>query len=135
MNKDELLRSKNLDGDRLRRATNPWDNWSDEGDPKQVGMMMEDMEDPKNLTDIMFAALANTYVRSSWKSRRYFDGDEIKTKAFLVGIDTPKGIFARFYTEDYWDLIHVQEIEVSQMMDLNDISDADRLLSLELKEV
>lgn len=97
---------------------------------EQVGMMMADMANPSDISDIAFAALVNTFVKSSWKSKTYFNGEPIKDGSFIVGIDTPKGIFARYYNDSYWNLIHAEEIAISFFVSPEDLNSPERLLCM-----
>ena len=80
---------------------------------------------------ILFAALVNTYLDLSWKTKRHSDGEECFGGGwFLVGINTPEGPYTYHYELKNWDLFNCEELDRAPEWDGHTDKDVERLLSL-----
>lgn len=82
---------------------------------------------------ILFATICNLNKNISWKSKKHSDGGKCfdSDNWFIVGIDTPKGIYTYHYEMKYWDLFEVKELEIGKVWDGHTEKDVTRLFSLE----
>lgn len=80
---------------------------------------------------ILFAIIVNDNIEISWKSHRDANGNLwFAGSWFIVGIDTPKGIFSLLLENKHWDLFDCKEIECGKPLDEQTDKDIDRLLSI-----
>lgn len=80
---------------------------------------------------ILSVLVVNAYKDKAWKSHKHEDGAACFGGGwFLVCIDTPKGQYAYYYEDKYWDLFDCQELERAKHFDGHSDKDVDRLLSL-----
>lgn len=79
----------------------------------------------------LFATICNLNADKAWKSYRHSDGELcFGGDWFIVGIDTPMGVFTYHYENKYFDLFNVEELEVGKEWDGHTDEDVLRLLSL-----
>ena len=79
----------------------------------------------------MFATLCNLFKNSSWKSIRHSDGEAcFGGDWFIVGIDTPEGVFTYHYQMEYWNMFNCEILDVGKEWDGHNEDDVDGLLSL-----
>lgn len=66
---------------------------------------------------ILFSVICNQHKDLAWKSKKHDDGSMFDDM-FIVGIDTPQGQATyHYYTDQYWDLFNVKELEYAPKWD------------------
>ena len=82
---------------------------------------------------ILFAALVKAYRDKAWKSYRHEDGEYCFGGGwFIVGIDTPEGIYTYHYENKYWNMFDCADLPRSKHWDGHTEADAEtRLMSLD----
>lgn len=84
---------------------------------------------------VLFAALVNAYNGNAWKSWKHEDGEPCFGGGwFIVGIDTPQGIYTYHYEDEYWNWFKCKELPVAKHWDGHTEEDVTRLLSLDVVE-
>lgn len=79
---------------------------------------------------ILFSVLCKTYRNKSWKSKLHADGTMYENY-FLVGVDTPEGMYTYHYHMEYWGHFNgVRELYNAPEWDGHQPKDVTRLLSL-----
>lgn len=85
---------------------------------------------------VLFAALVNSHKDKAWKSWKHEDGELcFGGDWFIVGIDTPEGIYTYHYEEKGWELFDCVELPVAKHWDGHTEEDITRLLSLDARPV
>jgi hypothetical protein len=73
---------------------------------------------------ILFSVVCNAFAIRAWKARKHSDGTMFDGM-FIVGIDTPFGTATYHYDiEPYWELFHVQVLELAPEWDGHTPDDA-----------
>ena len=104
--------------------------WTDAG--HKVSDFMDEYHSFKDLyTQRMYlTALAfNSNPSISWKSKQHADGTMFEGY-FIVGINTPQGMYTYHYKLEHWDLFKVKEIPQSPEYDGHTSADVARLSSV-----
>lgn len=79
---------------------------------------------------VLFLAVQKAHKDISWKSKQHSDGTMFKGY-FIVGINTPEGVYSYHYEDRYWGLFgDIEELEFAPEYDGHTPSDIGRLLSL-----
>lgn len=79
----------------------------------------------------LFAALVNAFPTQAWKSHRHFDGEApFGGGWFIVGINTPDGVYTYHYEDKDWNLFNCEEIPTAPKWDGHTDKDVGRVLSL-----
>lgn len=71
----------------------------------------------------------NSNPSISWKSKQHADGTMFEGY-FIVGIDTPEGMYTYHYKLEHWDLFKVKELPQSPEYDGHTSADVGRLSSV-----
>lgn len=80
---------------------------------------------------MLFAALVKAHKERAWKSYRHEDGELCFGGGwFVVGIDTPEGIYTYHYENQYFDLFDCEELPVGKRWDGHTEKNVIRLLSI-----
>lgn len=77
----------------------------------------------------LFAFIVNTNKNKSWKSKLHHD-NTMFDDYFIVGIDTPEGMYTYHYELKHWDEFKCIEIERAPEYDGHKPSDITRLESI-----
>ncbi len=104
--------------------------WTDAG--HKVSDFMDEYHSFNDLyTQRMYlTALAfNSNPSISWKSKQHADGTMFEGY-FIVGIDTPQGMYTYHYKLEHWDLFKVKELPQSPEYDGHTSADVGRLSSV-----
>ena len=80
---------------------------------KKVSDVYHTFGDYVKMRNVYFIALCNAYPDISWKSKKHFDeeNDPMFNGDFMAGINTPKGPVAQHIKLEFWDKVHVPELE------------------------
>lgn len=78
---------------------------------------------------VLFSVICNTFKSRAWKSKLHDDGTMFDDY-FIVGIDTPEGMFTYHYHLDNWDYFNVRELKNAPKWDGHTSDDISRLLSI-----
>ena len=78
---------------------------------------------------ILFATICNQNKNFAWKSKKHSDGTMFDNY-FIVGINTPKGVYTYHYHMEYWDYFDIKEIKNAPEWDGHTDKDVNRILSL-----
>lgn len=80
----------------------------------------------------LFAALVNVYSNKAWKTWRHDNGEPCFGDGdwFLVGINTPEGVYSYHYEKEYWGLFHCIELPKAPPFDGHTDKDVTRVMSL-----
>lgn len=78
----------------------------------------------------LFAVICNLFPEKAWKSRLHADGTMFSNDWFIVGIQTPKGMYSYHYHTEHWDKYAVKELQFAPVWDGHTPKDVNRLLSL-----
>lgn len=80
---------------------------------------------------MLFATIVKQNRDKAWKSLRHEDGELCFGGGwFIVGVDTPEGIYTYHYEDHYYSLFDCVELERAKHWDGHTEKDATRLLSL-----
>ena len=81
---------------------------------------------------ILLAMICKIFSAHVWKTRRIMDGTDLYGGGwFMVGIDTPKGIYIRYFPLTDWDLFKGAELpKMPDSISGRKTGDASILLSL-----
>lgn len=80
---------------------------------------------------MLFATIVKQNKSRAWKSLRHEDGELCFGGGwFIVGIDTPEGIYTYHYEDNYFGLFDCKELERGKHWDGHTEKDVIRLLSL-----
>lgn len=81
---------------------------------------------------ILLAMICKIFETHVWKTKRVMDGSELYGGGwFIVGIDTPKGFYMRYFPLSDWDLFKGTELEkMPDRLSGRKTHDASVLLSL-----
>ena len=104
---------------------------------KEKGWSTKDISDKWHTFDelyyhrmILFLTIQLAHKDKSWKSKLHHDGTMFDD-SFVVGINTPEGVYSYHYDLEYWDLFDgIKEVDNAPEYDGHTPSDIDRLLSL-----
>ena len=78
----------------------------------------------------LFAVICNLFPEKAWKSHLHADGTMFSNDWFIVGIDTPEGMYSYHYHVEHWDKYTVKELQFAPAWDGHTPKDVGRLLSL-----
>lgn len=78
---------------------------------------------------ILFSVVCNMFPEESWKSKLHEDGTMFDGM-FIVGIQTPAGMYTYHYEMVYWNLFNVKELPKGPEWDGHTAKDICRLISL-----
>lgn len=80
---------------------------------------------------MLFATIVKQNKDKAWKSLRHEDGELCFGGGwFIVGIDTPEGIYTYHYEDNFYSLFDCEELECAKHWDGHTGKDVTRLLSL-----
>lgn len=104
---------------------------------KELGWSTKNISDKWHTFDelyyhrmILFLTIQLAHKDKSWKSKLHHDGTMFDD-SFVVGINTPEGVYSYHYDLEYWDLFdEIKEVDRAPEYDGHTPSDIDRLLSL-----
>ncbi|MGM0215442.1 WDGH domain-containing protein [Enterococcus sp. AZ109] len=78
---------------------------------------------------LLFSVICNLFPDKAWKSKLHDDGTMFDGM-FIVGVETPLGMFTYHYELNCWDMFHVTELEKGHPWDGHTPKDIVRLNSL-----
>lgn len=78
---------------------------------------------------VLFSVICNLFPDKAWKSKLHDDGTMFDGM-FIVGVETPLGMFTYHYELDYWDMFQVNELKEGCPWDGHTPKDIVRLNSL-----